>query len=325
MRRALVLAVVTGFVLCSPLAAAGQHAFESVGGRAQGMGGAFVAVADDATAVYWNPAGLLGGQPVGASIEWNRLRIGNQDLTPAPGPASRSGSFTSFGTWPLGLSHGRLRTTRLVDGPGGVVSAETLETRDFGVTVLQTIVHGLVVGSTLKYVRGSTSFGPADGPTAEEALERSANLERNSSGAFDLDLGVMADMTYVRVGVTFKNLREPQFGESEETAITLDRQARLGVAVLPTTGLTLAMDVDLNTVDLRDGLRRMVALGGESRLGSRLMVRGGVRWDREGPRDTVTTVGVSVAVRSGLWLDGHYAHGRTGMDRGFGVALRAGY
>jgi hypothetical protein len=39
----------------------------------------------------------------------------------------------------------------------------------------------------------------------------------------------------------------------------------------------------------------------------------------------VTTVGASVAVRSGLWLDGHYAHGRTGMDRGFGVALRAGY
>ena len=28
-----------------------------VGARAQGMGSAFVAVANDATAIYWNPAG----------------------------------------------------------------------------------------------------------------------------------------------------------------------------------------------------------------------------------------------------------------------------
>ncbi len=40
----------------------GAHAAEflshGVGARALGMGGAFVAVADDATATYWNPAGL---------------------------------------------------------------------------------------------------------------------------------------------------------------------------------------------------------------------------------------------------------------------------
>ena len=39
----------------------GAHAAEflshGVGARALGMGGAFVAVADDATATYWNPAG----------------------------------------------------------------------------------------------------------------------------------------------------------------------------------------------------------------------------------------------------------------------------
>jgi hypothetical protein len=39
----------------------------------------------------------------------------------------------------------------------------------------------------------------------------------------------------------------------------------------------------------------------------------------------VTTVGGSVAVRSGLWVDGHYAHGQSDGDRGFGIALRAGY
>lgn len=311
--------------LLFPAQAAAQHAFESVGSRAQGMGGAFVAVADDASAVYWNPAGLLSGQPVGATIEWTWLRFGNQDDAPVPGPRYRNGSFTSLGTWPLGLSWGRRQTTRLVEGPGGETYAATLETGDFGVTVLQTLVTGLVVGSTLKYVRGSTSFGPAEGLTVADALDRSAGLDRDATGAFDLDVGVMADMAYVRLGLTVKNLRQPEFGRTEESATTLERQARVGLAVLPTTGLTLAMDVDLNTVDLRDGLRRMIALGGESRLGSRLAVRGGVRWNREGTRQAVTTVGGSVAVRSGLWVDGHYAHGQSDGDRGFGIALRAGY
>src|SRR5213593_698647 len=34
---------------------------EAIGVRAQGMGGAFTAVADDATATWWNPAGLAAG------------------------------------------------------------------------------------------------------------------------------------------------------------------------------------------------------------------------------------------------------------------------
>jgi len=37
---------------------AGEFLNLGVGGRALGMGGAYVAIADDATATYWNPAGL---------------------------------------------------------------------------------------------------------------------------------------------------------------------------------------------------------------------------------------------------------------------------
>jgi hypothetical protein len=39
---------------------AGDFTYLGVGGRALGMGGSFVALSDDVTATYWNPAGLSG-------------------------------------------------------------------------------------------------------------------------------------------------------------------------------------------------------------------------------------------------------------------------
>ena len=38
-----------------------------------GMAGAFVAVADDATATYWNPAGLVRGGPLRMTIGWTSI------------------------------------------------------------------------------------------------------------------------------------------------------------------------------------------------------------------------------------------------------------
>src|ERR1700681_2567194 len=46
--------------------------YEAIGIRAQGMGGAFVAVADDATASWWNPAGLASGAYFNGILEYGR-------------------------------------------------------------------------------------------------------------------------------------------------------------------------------------------------------------------------------------------------------------
>ena len=43
-----------------------------VGTRAAGMAGAFVAVADDATAVYWNPAGMATGSLVSVVLDYGQ-------------------------------------------------------------------------------------------------------------------------------------------------------------------------------------------------------------------------------------------------------------
>jgi hypothetical protein len=181
------------------------------------------------------------------------------------------------------------------------------------------------LGSTLKYLRGHSAEGPAAGATSEDVLSGAGDLEAPRHGRFDLDVGLMANLAPLRVGLTWKNLRSPSFGDEPTAANTLPRQARLGVAFLPTAGLTLAMDVDLNTVGLRDGLRRMFAFGGEGQVGRRLVVRSGGRVNLEGSRRPVGAFGLSVGLRAGVWLDAHYAQGQHDEQREFGAALRAGF
>src|SRR5512137_2740714 len=60
--RSLLAAAIPLVLLASPAGAtkyAGEFMKIPVGARAVGMGGAFSAVADDATAPYWNPAGMV--------------------------------------------------------------------------------------------------------------------------------------------------------------------------------------------------------------------------------------------------------------------------
>ena len=57
-----------------------------LGVRAQGMAGACVGVADDASAVYWNPAGLATGAFVSLILDYGRTdTVPERDLDPLGG------------------------------------------------------------------------------------------------------------------------------------------------------------------------------------------------------------------------------------------------
>lgn len=289
------------------------------------MAGAFVAVADDASAVHWNPAGLPVGRLVGLTIGWDGFQFRNPDLPPTPGAERETGGLISLGTWPLGVSYGRFQSATLVSDVDGTLTAQGLRTHQFGVTLVQSIGDYIVVGSTLKYIRGTATSEPVAAGSSGAALGDVLNLDADSQGAFDLDLGVLADLGTFRAGFTLKNVLEPSFAKPAGTAIHLPRRARLGLAWLPTDGLTLAIDVDLDTADPSVGLREMVALGGETRLGSRVLLRGGVRWLRDSGTRPIGAFGGSLQLHQRLWLDGQVAYGRADEDRGFGIAIRAGY
>lgn len=309
--------------LLTPGTAQGQVVtFEAVGERALGMAGAFVAVADDATAVVWNPAGLVAGGPAGMTIGWNQIQVGKSAGPVQAGDRRQRASLTSLGTWPVGVSYGTVDVTE-VSRSGGELGVFRLS--QAGLTILQSVMPGLVVGSTLRVMRGGQASGLVGGPTLGDALSSVRDVDVPRRTAFDLDLAAMASAPHVRIGAILKNLRSPTFDRNAEAPSPLPRQARVGLALLPTDGVTLAIDVDLNTVDLTGGLRQECAIGGETALGSRLSVRSGLRWSLKGARELTGTVGASLKIRRALWLDGHYGRARHDEAREGGVALRAGF
>src|ERR1700733_6712840 len=107
---AAVLVSFVSFVLCvQPVHA---QIYETVGTRAQGMGGAFVAVADDATATWWNPAGLATGPYFSGILE--RSTLNDPGPPAAAGPARRDGVTDFAISFPaLGLSYYSFRVSEI--------------------------------------------------------------------------------------------------------------------------------------------------------------------------------------------------------------------
>jgi hypothetical protein len=282
--------------------------------------GAFVAVADDASAVYWNPAGLASGAYF--SLVFDRT---DAETDASGGTAGSRSSWLLALTMPAaGLSYYRLRSTFVApSGAGSTVPnhVESLVTHHAGATLVQSLTDRLAVGATLKLVRGLASEGNAAGDA--EALLDDWDLMGVATNRFDLDVGVMASGEFLRAGVTFRNLTRPGFRAPFDTELHLDRQARAGVSLLLTRRWTAAADLDLTRNRGPFGDVRALALGTEARLTPRVLLRTGVQVNTTGSdRMATASLGGSYAVFSGLLLDAHF---RTGSDHGFrgwGIAGR---
>jgi len=311
---------------------AGAQTSEAVGVRAQGMGSAFTAVADDATAAWWNPAGLAAGAYFNTIIEVGTRR---EPASSGAVPAWKTGTRGFSIAYPaLALSYYRLSVSQIqaasstAGGPGNRqdrgpvdVRLRSLVLNQFGATVGQSLGNHLVVASTLKLVRGSvgTDVRPASGTS----LDAAAELNRHPETHTGLDVGAMAKFGPVRMGLMVRNAREATFGEGDD-AMALERHWRAGIALGSRSSLvTVAADMDLTTTLLPTGESRRFAAGGEAWTAMRRIgLRGGVNLNTIGEARPSVSGGVSAAVRSGTFVDVSGTVGSDETQRGWGFALR---
>ena len=131
-----------------------------VGPRAMGMGGAFVAAADDASSLYWNPAGLShvpGGEVIATHSEW--LADVNFDYL---GVGLRVGSLGTFGVsvTMLSVPDMLVRTEDRQEGTGEMFDAADIA---MAVSYGRSVTDRFSVGATVKYIQQRVWHSTATG------------------------------------------------------------------------------------------------------------------------------------------------------------------
>jgi hypothetical protein len=314
------------------LAVAGRaeaQVWESVGTRAQGMGGAFVAVADDATATWWNPAGMATGSLFSMLAEQSRFTTPDN---PSDADAGRRLSASSFASavpvFGFSYYHYRISESRALANttvPASSFGVQASEVSQFGLTFDHSLTDHLVVASTVKIMRGGAGSGTSTATSSR--LDAADNLSFARHTRLDLDAGVMAVFDDVRVGFTARNLTRPDFGD-EAHPLALDRQARAGVAWVrgafgALDAFTLSSDVDLTTNSSDIEPSRRVAGGAEAWLVNRhLGLRGGVTHNTVGSAATAWSSGGSIKLTSGLSFDVARTAGNDQTLRGWSGSVR---
>jgi hypothetical protein len=131
-----------------------------VGARAMGMGGAFVAVANDASATFWNPAGIVWTENVQLELSHNVWFLDSKLQTLSgvlPLPQFNSSIALSIIT--MGFGEQAVRT---VDRPTG--TGEMYDARDYsvGLTWATAVTDRFSFGITAKYLTSRIWHETAD-------------------------------------------------------------------------------------------------------------------------------------------------------------------
>ena len=171
----------------------GAFVRDGSGSRALALGGAFVAIADDASAGYWNPAGVgyLDGYHLGGmSVLGGRFGISDikyQALSLLARPV-QTGSVSGFGVGITWLNHVVSGIPYTGDGDGGTFSDNQSL---FLMSVARTFVvgeeWGMSVGANLKYYRHTLLTGVGSGIGVDLGI-----LLRGNIGDIPVSLGIVS-------------------------------------------------------------------------------------------------------------------------------------
>ncbi len=295
---------------------------ESTGTRARGLGSAFVAVADDASAAWWNPAGLPGSLVFDGVVDFGALNsVPDQPIE----DTSSAGQDRVFGVavaLPVAaLSFARVHQWRLDPVPiasgsgsrqdgGRVPTARSLLTQHFGVSFAQSLGDAVVVGVTTRVVWGGVSSVVGGSGSVSDVFDEAGGAHRRTQTRGDIDAGVLVRASRVRIGLSARNLAAPEFTGDDGGTWTLDRRVRAGLALVSDGARAgrhawvVAADADLTRDDEVAGTWRGIGAGVEGWLpGRRVALRGGVSASTAGAARPTATGGLSLAAPGGLLVE----------------------
>lgn len=329
-RRSLVLVL----ALVAMVGGAAQAA--DLGARAMGMGGAYTALANDATAVYWNPAGLaevsvISVTPVLAletsglgALEKYRTLTEKATFTPADLP-SESFGLTATATGMAGVVTKRFGVSYV---PSAKVSADYDYKPDyplnsvldgsatmFNDTVLTVALPftkaplnlaALNVGANLKFINGKY-YGVSRTVWDVAMSEDAPPVELGATGnGFGLDLGAQGQVgERLRLGVVARDVvRNVSWSGTDkaaaETKGKVEPTLAGGLAFKAPLGLTVAADVENTTVNGKNVTRYRAGL--EESLFGVLAGRVGIRTNPDGANPTYS-VGLGAGIFKFLRLE----------------------
>lgn len=329
------------------LAATAAGAHEPAGLRALAMGGAFTAVADDVSAVYWNPAGLVytafglqGGFSLDGSIEEAELLTAFLD-----GLSSAEGSAEAAINGSIALTFGRLGAAVLIEESWADIHFEVDQDDIPSGTGQAGLIGSVVVGAAGRFAHVSAgaavrllsgvekgvrySPGPAPFPYVEEVDEWKGDGRA-------LDVGVLVELPMVALGAAARNLTgsiswtgsrtvrthdaggevKPQTEALNGYTDPLERSFRFGAAAqVPIAGILAAADYDT---------RGSLHLGAERHfLFNTISLRAGQIFYLKDDRPNVATAGfglnlgpfhATLAVATTDWFE---TFERFGVETGF--------
>jgi len=270
MKRMIGVSLALLMVLSAVAWADGIGAFSAfkngVGARALAMGGAFVAVADDATAAVWNPAGL-------AMIDDTRLTGMSTDLFGLGVNHQYVGATTFFANLGIGLAWERTA----IDGG----TFQWVE-QAFGVSLATSVMDLAMVGANVNYYLASSGLG-------------------DKASGFGFDLGVLVGLGEMFViGVNAKDLANSAITWDSGAADSISGVYTAGLAMkLIDSKLVLATDIDFGGEGLGD-----THVGVEFKVIDELALRGGVVLKNDF-QDYYFSVGAGINV-AGLYVDAAY-------------------
>lgn len=187
----------------------GQFLKIGIGARATAMGSAFVSVADDASAIYWNPAGIARIYKNVASVN-HTAWLADISFTQAAyvfHVGFLPGTF-AFNARSLYMDAQPVRTVFRPEGEGTSFDAGDVA---FGVTYARSLTDKFSAGITANYVQSS--------------------LADYSSSAYTFDFGTLYDTGYrsLRIGMAIQNLGSDM--EFIEDTVKMPAVFRVGMSM----------------------------------------------------------------------------------------------